>query len=127
MPKGGHVAIVDDDASTRAALMRVLNARGIDCRVYASADDFLAALPSYTPDCLVVDLEMPDMTGRELQRELARLGARIPTIVMTGHDSSSRRDQCRLLGVSAYLLKPMQSAELIAAIGSAVWPNRSVA
>jgi FixJ family two-component response regulator len=123
MPKVEHVAIVDDDAITRAALARLLNAHDIDCRVYASADEFLAALPTHTPDCLVVDVEMPAMTGLELRRELSRLGARIPTIVMTGHDSDSYRNQSRQLGVSAYLLKPMDSNALIAAIDSAVAPG----
>src|SRR5215475_9372517 len=108
MPTGGHVAVVDDDASMRAGLARLLNAHAIDCRVYASAEEFLAALPTRAPDCLVVDLEMPGMTGLELQRELERRGTRFPTVVITGHDSEIHRHQCGELGVSAYLVKPMQ-------------------
>ena len=77
--------------------------------------------PQGTPECLIVDVEMPDMTGLELQRELSRLGAAIPTIVITGRDSY--RDQCRVLGASAYLLKPVAAAELMSAIDCAVGPG----
>jgi DNA-binding response OmpR family regulator len=75
------------------------------------------------PDCLIVDLNMPYMSGVELQRELLRLEARIPTIVVTARDDKSYRDQCRVLGAMAYLVKPVSPDALIAAINSAVRPN----
>ncbi len=118
MPDAGFVAVVDDDAVARAAVARLLRAHGIECRLYASAGDFLAALPAGAPDCLIVDVEMPDMNGMDLQRELSRLGAAIPTIMVTGRHSY--RDQCRVLGASAYLLKPVGTEQLISAIGAVV-------
>jgi FixJ family two-component response regulator len=62
MERFGYVAIVDDDASTREALARLLRARRIDSRSYSSARAFLEALPSGMPDCPIVDANMPYMT-----------------------------------------------------------------
>jgi DNA-binding response OmpR family regulator len=75
------------------------------------------------PDCLIVDLNMPYMSGVELQRELLRLEARIPTIVLTARDDKCYRDQCRGLGAMAYLVKPVNPDALIAAISSTARPN----
>ena len=78
----GHVVVVDDDASLRQALARLLAMHKIDCRTYPSARAFLTALPSAMPDCLIVDVNMPEITGLDLQRELLKLGVHIPTIVI---------------------------------------------
>jgi CheY-like chemotaxis protein len=123
MPQAGYVAIVDDDASMRSAVARLLRSHGIDAQTYGSARDFLAALPSGMPDCLITDLNMPHMSGLELQRELRRLGAPVPTIVVTGSNDTSTRDQCRALGAVAFLVKPVGEDALITAISSAAKPN----
>ena len=73
MQRSGYVAIVDDDASMREALARLLRVHGINSRNYPSAHAFREALPSYMPNCLIVDVNMPDMTGIELQCELFEL------------------------------------------------------
>ena len=62
---------------------------------------------------------MPDMTGLELQHHLARAGIKIPTIVITAHDEPGARERCFAAGASAYLLKPLRKAALIAAINTA--------
>jgi CheY-like chemotaxis protein len=123
MPQAGYVAIVDDDVSIRRAVASLLRAHGIEAQTYGSARDFLEALPASMPDCLITDLNMPHMTGLELQRELRRLGAPIPTIVVTGCNDTSMRDQCRALGAAAFLVKPVDEDALITAIGSAAKPN----
>jgi FixJ family two-component response regulator len=115
----GHVAIVDDDASTRIALERLLAAHKIDCRTYPSARAFLAALPSATPVCLIVDVNMPEMTGLDLQRELLKLGVHIPTIVITAIEDEIVAAGAASLGAEALLLKPMNCEALMAAISSA--------
>jgi FixJ family two-component response regulator len=89
MQRSGYIAIVDDDAPIREALARLLRAHGIKSRSYPSARAFLKALPSDMPDCLIVDINLPEMTGLELQRELLNLGIHIPTIVITGVDEES--------------------------------------
>ena len=126
MPQVAHVAIVDDDFFVQTALASLLQAHGVDARTYGSAEDFLEALPSGRPDCLVVDLNMPNMSGLELQRELLRLGARIPTIVVSACGDKCYRDQCRVLGAVAYLVKPLHPDALISTITSAMRPNKPV-
>ena len=113
-----YVAIVDDDPAVRRALARLLSAHGVDARTYASSQDFLKALSFEAPCCLISDINMPEMTGLELQDELARHGHSIPTIVITGYDDASLRDKCRAFGAVAYLRKPVESALLIDAINS---------
>jgi len=115
-----HVAIVDDDEATRQALANLLRAHRIDTQTYASGRDFLEALTVGVPVCLITDVNMPEMTGLELQAELARRGLRIPTVVITGCDDNGYRDKCRALGALAYLLKPVQGGKLIAAISSSL-------
>jgi FixJ family two-component response regulator len=113
------IAIVDDDPSVLNALARLLSARGIEVRTYTSARDFLASLPDGRPECLVVDLQMPEMTGLELQRHLIRAGIRIPTIVITAHNEGEVRELCKSMGASAFLSKPLQDTSLLAAIDDA--------
>ena len=116
MQWSGHVAIVDDDASTRIALARLLRANGVDCRTYPSARDFLLALPLRTPDCLIVDVNMPDMTGPDLQRELLNLGIHLPTIVITAIDDEIVSESARSLGAEVFLPKPVGREALMAAV-----------
>ena len=114
------IAIVDDDPSVLKALARLLRTRAVEARTYVSAQDFLASLPGGTadelPECLIVDLQMPEMTGLELQRHLNRVGIRIPTIVITAHRENDMRELCEAAGAETYLLKPLQDTSLLAAI-----------
>ena len=114
-----HVAIVDDDASMREALGRLLRVQGIKSRNYPSARAFLEALPSHKPDCLIVDVKMPDMTGIELQGELLNYGVRIPTIVITASEDKGIAASAASLGAVAFFLKPVPRGALMAAINSA--------
>ena len=119
MQRSGYVAIVDDDASMREALGRLLRVQGINSRKYPSARAFLEALHSHTPDCLIVDVKMPDMTGTELQCELLNYGVRIPTIVITASDDKSIPASAASLGAVAFFLKPVPRDALMTAINSA--------
>jgi FixJ family two-component response regulator len=120
MQRSQCVAIVDDDASMRAALARLLRVHGINSRSYPSARAFLSALLSATPNCLIVDVNMPDMTGLELQRELLKFGVHIPTIVITAMDDESIASRAASLGAAALLRKPVARDALMAAVNSAV-------
>jgi FixJ family two-component response regulator len=117
------VAIVDDDAATREALARLLRIHRIESRTYASARAFLEAISSGVPNCLIVDVNMPDMTGLELQRELLNAGTRIPTIVVTANDDARVAVSAASLGAAAFFQKPVASEELIAAVTSALEGN----
>jgi FixJ family two-component response regulator len=113
------IAIVDDDPSVLKALARLLRARAFEPRTYTSARDFLAALPEGLPECLIVDLQMPEMTGLELQRHLTRSGIQIPTIVITAHNEAGARERSESAGAVAFLSKPLQDTSLLAAIDDA--------
>ena len=114
------IAIVDDDPSVLKALARFLTLRAIEVRTYKSARDFLASLsegvPDELPECLIVDLQMPEMSGLELQRHLNRAAIWIPTIVITADRDAEMREQCEAAGAETYLLKPIQDTFLLAAI-----------
>ena len=116
---GPLIAVVDDDASVLKAVTRLLRARGFNAVPYGSAQDFLAALPAGHPDCLVLDLQMPGMTGLELLHHLQREGLRIPTIVITAHGDTDALERCVSAGASSCLQKPLQDASLFAAIDAA--------
>jgi FixJ family two-component response regulator len=115
-----YVAIVDDEASVRRALARLLGASAFKSRTYASAREFLDSLAYDVPACLIVDLQMPDMTGLELQGALLRSRVKIPTIVITALNEDGFRDRCRAAGAAAYLLKPLDEITLFAAINTAI-------
>src|SRR5262245_8114008 len=95
-----RVAVVDDDLSVRTALARLLTASSFSTKTYGSASDFIESLKAEVPQCLVVDIQMPDMDGLELQVSLGRAGFKIPTIVITAHDEADIREQCLAAGAS---------------------------
>jgi FixJ family two-component response regulator len=115
-----RIAVVDDDPSVRKALARLLRASDLDAEAYGSAAQFLQSLPKSAPDCLVLDLQMPEMTGLALQRELARSGIRLPVVMITGHDEPGMQARCVAAGVAAYLRKPLDEKTLLAAIDNAI-------
>jgi FixJ family two-component response regulator len=117
------IAIVDDDPAVLRALARLLNTRALATRTFASARDFLSALPDGLPECLIVDLQMPEMTGLELQLHLNRSGLQIPTIVITAHNEPDMLELCKSAGAANYLLKPLQDTSLLAAIDEAKRKN----
>ena len=113
------VAVVDDDASVRRVLMRVLRASSYTVETFESASAFLGSLNQRIPDCLIADLQMPSMDGLELRISLTRAEIAIPTIIISAHDEPGIRERCSTAGAAAYLLKPIQKKELIAAIKAA--------
>ena len=118
---------MDDDPSVLKALRRLLRARALDARTFGSGQEFLAALSDGLPECLIVDLQMPEMSGVELQQHLVRKGIRIPTIVITAHGDAGVRERCTAAGAIAFLLKPLQDTALFAAIDKAIGISRKPA
>ena len=114
------IAIVDDDPSVLKALARLLSTRSFIATTYLSGPEFLAALPEALPDCLIADLQMPEMTGLELLQNLICSGIRMPTIIITAHDAAGMCDRSKSIGAIAYLSKPVQDASLWAAIDAAL-------
>lgn len=122
--QGPLVAVVDDEASICRALVRLLRSAHYRAEGFSSAPEFLASLKKRMPDCIVLDLQMPGMTGIELQQELHRLEMPPPVIVVTAHDERDTRDRCLALGAAYYLLKPLESRTLIDSIGAIVGHRR---
>jgi len=121
------VAIVDDEESVRKALARLLRSAGFAVEAYASGAEFLGALPQRSPDCLVLDLRMPHVSGFDVQRALQQAGARLPVVVITGDDSPESRAQALGLDARACLRKPVDAAMLLDAIADAVRPSPAAA
>jgi len=110
------VAVVDDEESIRKSLRRLFMAADLEAAVFGSGQEFLDSLRGRQPDCLVLDLQMPGLTGLEVQRILAGSGARFPTIIITAHDEPEARARCLAAGVAAYLCKPLHDEMLLDAI-----------
>jgi FixJ family two-component response regulator len=114
------VAIVDDEESIRKALLRLFRLNSFRAEAFSSAADLLDSLSDRTPDCIVLDLHMPRMTGVELLRRLGTLERPPPVIVITAHDEPHVRDECRRLGTRHYLLKPIDSNRLLDSVRDVV-------
>src|SRR5262245_29452694 len=113
------IAIVDDDPSVLKALSRLLRAHAWRCKTYESARAFLEALPRGPPDCLIVDWQMPEMDGLELLDHLRQRGIEVPTIIISAHGEARARQRSLSAGALAFLSKPLQDTELLAAIAAA--------
>jgi FixJ family two-component response regulator len=114
------VAVVDDDEAVRRALSRLVRSLGFEAEAFASGEDFLEALETRRPDCVVLDLHMPKVSGFDVQARMAEAGVRIPTIVITGHDAPETRTRALKGGASVYLCKPLDGQVLKEAIHAAV-------
>ena len=112
------IAVVDDEEPVRKALKRLLRAAGLEAEGYASGKDFLAA--ERRPDCVVLDLHMPVMSGQALLRQIRKMSARLPVVVITAHDTAETRDECIAAGAAAYLRKPLDDRLLLNAISVAL-------
>lgn len=111
-----RIAIVDDDAGVRKALTRLLKAANYQADAYPSVEEFLAALGDEVPECLLVDYQLPKMSGLDLQAHLRESGNSVPVIIITAHSEPKIRESCIVLGASAFLAKPVGKKELLAAI-----------
>ena len=111
-----RVAVVDDEVHVRKALERLMRGAGFDVDTYAGGTEFLAALMAGAPDCVVLDVHMPKLSGFDVQAEMRKRGARVPVVVITGHDSTEAAAAAVAAGASAYLRKPVDGPELLEAI-----------
>jgi FixJ family two-component response regulator len=114
------LAVVDDDADVRVALTRLVSSAGFAVETFASGEAFLRSIQDHEPDCVVLDLHMPELSGFDVQGSLANGHAAVPVVVITGHDTSESRARALQLGAKAYLCKPVDDEALLAAIGVAL-------
>lgn len=114
------IAIVDDEPSICRALLRLLRVSNYRAEAFSSPLLFLESLAERVPDCVVLDLQMPAMTGVELQQHLLLLPEPPPVIIVTAHDEPKTRDRCLALGAIRYLRKPIEGDLLVDSIHQAV-------
>jgi two-component system response regulator FixJ len=121
---GRVVAVVDDEASVRRSLDRLLRAYGYRVQGFASADEFLQRPATLeTPDCLIVDLRMAGKTGLDLVHVLRARGIAIPVIMITGHGEVSMAEFAEEAGAMEFLTKPVDGDLLVEAIARAIAGN----
>lgn len=112
------VFIVDDDLSVRRALKRFVASAGYPVEIYASAQEFLAAVPVYAEGCLILDIRMPGLNGLGLQAQLAVLNYKLPIIFITAFDNPQDRKRAMDAGAVAFLRKPLSDQALLDALES---------
>ena len=114
------IHIVDDDQSFRIAIGRLLSASGYHVLLYGSGEELLAQLPSSTPGCILLDLDMPGLSGLALQDRLAEQAPLLPIVFLTGHGDIRASVQAMKAGAEDFLEKPATSAALLDAITGAL-------
>jgi FixJ family two-component response regulator len=114
------VAIIDDDDGMRDGVANFLAAIGYLTESYGSGEEFIDAAMESEAGCLVVDIQLGDITGVELGRHLWAMGLTFPIIFMTGSDDPTIRKQAMELGCVAYFQKPFPPNQLVKAISEAI-------
>jgi DNA-binding NtrC family response regulator len=115
-----QIYVVDDDLSVREAVENLIRSAGLSGKTFSSAQELLASLSNELPSCLVLDIQLPDMNGFELQHELARKDIQIPTIFLTGHGDIPMSVRAIKAGALEFLTKPFEDEYLLKAIGEAI-------
>lgn len=118
-----RVAVVDDEPAVRKGLSRLLLTADFDSRSYESAQDFLEDLACKRPDCLILDLQMPGISGLDLQAILRREDAQLPVIFVTARDDPESHQRCMELGAAACLCKPLDRDTLVNVIRAVAAPK----
>jgi len=121
----GLVCIIDDDASVRRSLERLLRSVGLDVETFVSATEFLRRHRPDRPTCLVLDVRIPGLNGLELQQELSSAGPTIPIIFITGHGTIPMGVRAMKGGAVDFLQKPFDEQELLDAVHRALELDRN--
>ena len=118
------VFVIDDDASMREAIGRLLHAIGLPVRTFGSAREFLSAQLPDIPACVVLDVRLPGLSGLDLQREMVERGIHVPVIFITGHGDIPMSVQAMKAGAVEFLTKPFRDQELLDAVRSGIHRDR---
>ncbi len=118
------VFVVDDDASVRDAVKRLIASVGLRVETFGSTGEFLSCKRPEAPACLVLDVRLPDASGLELQRDLSAANIQIPIIFITGHADVPMSVRAMKAGAVEFLTKPFRGQELLDAIQEAIAKDR---
>jgi FixJ family two-component response regulator len=119
-PPTALVFLIDDDASVRKGVSRLLRSAGYRCETFASATDFLTREPHGGPTCLIVDVRMPGLNGMELQEVLIQSGREEQLVFVTGHGDISMCSQAMKAGAVDFLPKPFADDQLLECVARAL-------
>ena len=114
------VFVVDDDTSVRESLRNLIRSAGLSAQTFSSAQEFLASPRPKAPSCLVLDVQLPGLSGLDLQQELAKGGIQIPIIFITGHGDIPMSVRAMKAGALEFLTKPVNDDDLLDAIQQAI-------
>ncbi|MBV8102155.1 MAG: sigma-54-dependent Fis family transcriptional regulator [Verrucomicrobia bacterium] len=114
------VCVIDDESEIQESLSFLLRSVGLKAQAFSSAQEFLTNPPLEPPGCLVVDVQLPGISGLDLQQELARSNAQIPIIFVTGHGDIPTSVRAIKAGAIEFLTKPVNDEDLLRAIGQAI-------
>jgi FixJ family two-component response regulator len=120
LPQVPVISIIDDDASVRVATNRLVRSLGYVAHTFESADDFLQSSHVDDSSCVIVDVQMPGMSGIELQKMLIAKGCVVPIIFITAFPEESVRAKAMKAGAVCFLSKPFDGPVLIECIDSAL-------
>src|SRR5580658_2745594 len=114
----GSIAVIDDDELVRQALEDCMESAGYVVEGFASAEDFLESGSTRNAACLIVDVQLPGMSGLELQDKLTGADNRVPIVFVSGN--SANREKAARHGAAGYLAKPFRREELLRVLGVAI-------
>src|SRR5580693_2090653 len=114
------VCVIDDESSIRESLSNLLRSAGLKVEAFASAQEFLTHWPRRVPSCLVLDIQLPGISGLDLQQELAAGDAKIPIIFMTGYGDIPMTVRAMKAGAIEFLTKPFRDEDLLSAVDQAI-------
>jgi FixJ family two-component response regulator len=114
------VSVVDDDSSVRASLDRLIRSANWEPQIFGSAQEFLVHPRACTPNCLILDVGLPDLNGLELQQRIAADRVETPIIFITGQADISMIVKAMKAGAIEFLIKPFNGDELLGAIAQAI-------
>src|SRR3984885_3487905 len=120
MPTRPTVVVVDDDISVRESLELLIQNEGWQTALFESAQEFLAQLPNVVPSCLILDVNLPDLNGLDIQRRISNEKYSTPIIFITGYGDIPTSVRAMKAGAAEFLTKPLDDGVLIEAIRSAV-------
>jgi FixJ family two-component response regulator len=118
--EAGLIHVLDDDASVRTSLARLLGAVGYEVRLHATAASYLLEPAADGPSCLILDVRMPNVSGLEIQDALARIRVAVPIIFLTGHGDIPMSVKAMRAGASDFLTKPVKREQLLGAVRAAL-------
>jgi len=119
------VFVVDDDASVREAVERLVRSAGLRVEAFASAEEFLTRPKADAPSCLVLDVQLPDLSGLDLQRRMADANNEIPIVFITGHGDIPTTVRAMKAGAVEFLTKPLVEGDLLESIRHAIARDRA--